>query len=243
MLEYNQSCVQFKFDTYIFRRSDLPLNFNAGVRYILRHTSCLTEKVNRRLYSQICKKPSHVLSASKAAATRLIRDVERSWDRVRFSCVVVQRLIYRNRARQMNFRGYQTEFGSVEDNGAAFFPNVKPRVNVSGREISRENQGGGNYGTSRALGQARSRRAARPCIFNLRTFRQPCRARGINTYNHPRRRVLLLEVETAATPLALTYICAPLLARANVETCHRVKYRKRPEKTSTRCRCAVQSRL
>jgi hypothetical protein len=81
-------------------------------------------------------------------------------------------------------------------------------------------------------------RDARPCIFNLRTFRQPCR--GINTYNHPRRRrVLLLEV-LRTTPLALTYIsAAPWLGLDSVETCHRIGHRKRLGKNEyERCRCA-----
>ena len=48
--------------------------------------------------------------------------------------------------------------------------------------------------------------AARPYIFNLRTFRQPCR--GINTYNHPRLAVLvlLLEMETTNFNLHIRHL-------------------------------------
>lgn len=85
--------------------------------------------------------------------------------------------------------------------------------------------------------------AARPYIFNLRTFRQPCR--GINTYNHPR---LAVVHYCWRPPLTLTYISAASgwEPTTPVETCHRVKYRKRPrgsggggeKNAGTRCRCA-----
>lgn len=83
-------------------------------------------------------------------------------------------------------------------------------------------------------------RAARPCIFNLRTFRQSLAAGSIPTTTPVSLScTTILEVESL--PLAaLTYISASWIELATtttttigapVETCHRVKYRKRPEKT------------